>query len=107
LQVLLNLINNAVKFSNENSEIKVFCKHYSDKYVLIGVKDSGVGIAKEHFETVFEKFKQTDNVLKRNVGGTGLGLPICKNIIEYHGGRIWVESEIGKGATFLFTIPKI
>lgn len=107
LQVLLNLINNAIKFSEEESEIIVKTLQKKKNLMQISIKDSGLGIAEKDLEAVFEKFKQTEDVLKRSSGGTGLGLPICKNIVEYHGGRIWVESVLGEGSTFYFTIPEL
>jgi signal transduction histidine kinase len=106
MQVLTNLVNNAIKFTPENGAIEV--KASRDKkpdFIRITIKDTGPGIMEEDFEKIFEKFKQVDNILTREAGGTGLGLPICKNIIEYHGGKIWVESEFGHGSSFIFTLP--
>ena len=71
----------------------------------MSVKDSGIGIAPDDQPKVFEKFKQVGDTLTDKPKGTGLGLPICKEIVEYHGGRIWVESEPGHGSTFSFTLP--
>ena len=73
----------------------------------MSVKDSGIGIAPDDQPKVFEKFKQVGDTLTDKPKGTGLGLPICKEIVEYHGGRIWVESEPGRGSTFSFTLPII
>ena len=72
---------------------------------MVSVTDSGIGIAPADQAKVFEKFKQVGDTLTDKPKGTGLGLPICKEIVEYHGGRIWVESEPGQGSTFSFTHP--
>lgn len=105
IQVLSNLINNSLKFTHENGEVIVISGEYDKDFLKISVKDTGVGIREEDLEKVFEKFKQSENILTRESGGTGLGLPICKNIVEYYGGELWVESEYGKGSEFIFTIP--
>ncbi|OQY10545.1 MAG: hypothetical protein B6I28_00835 [Fusobacteriia bacterium 4572_132] len=105
MQVLSNLINNAIKFTEESGEVKIRAKKKDENFIKLSIKDTGVGIEKENLEMVFEKFKQAENILTRSEGGTGLGLPICKNIIEYYGGEIWVESEFGKGSEFFFTLP--
>ncbi|MBD2296389.1 PAS domain S-box protein [Anabaena sphaerica FACHB-251] len=103
LQVLINLISNAVKFTTSGS---VTCRVKQGKDgVCISVIDTGVGIAPEDQPKVFEKFRQVGDTLTDKPKGTGLGLPICKQIIDHHGGRIWVESEPGKGSTFSFIIP--
>ena len=102
-QVLINLISNAVKFT-EKGKITIAIKDNKND-VQVSVKDTGVGIEKEDFEKVFDKFKQIDNKLKTEKG-SGLGMPIAKGIVEAHGGKIWLESELGKGTTFYFTLPK-
>jgi len=103
MQVMINLLSNAVKFTDAG---RVTCRAIrSARGVRISVMDSGAGIAPEHHEAVFEKFRQIGDVLSDKPQGTGLGLPICKEIVEHHGGRIWVESELGKGSTFIFEIP--
>ncbi len=102
-QVLINLISNAVKFT-EKGKITIAIKDNKND-VQVSVKDTGVGIEKEDFEKVFDKFKQIDNKLKTEKG-SGLGMPIAKGIVEAHGGNIWLESELGKGTTFYFTLPK-
>jgi signal transduction histidine kinase/HAMP domain-containing protein len=102
-QVVINLISNAVKFSDQG---EIICKAVSQNgEVIVSVKDQGVGIAREDHGMVFEKFKQVGDTLTDKPQGTGLGLPICKEIIEVHGGRIWLESEIGQGSTFYFSLP--
>jgi signal transduction histidine kinase/CheY-like chemotaxis protein len=103
IQVVINLISNAVKFTDAGS---ITCSvRQRDGEVVVGVTDSGIGIAPADQSKVFEKFKQVGDTLTDKPKGTGLGLPICKEIVEYHGGRIWVESEPGKGSTFSFTLP--
>ena len=102
-QVLINLFSNAIKFT-ENGYIR--CRAWMiNSEILISVKDTGEGINRDDQERVFEKFRQISIVPKDKPRGTGLGLPICKEIVNRHGGRIWVESEPGKGSTFSFTLP--
>jgi K+-sensing histidine kinase KdpD/DNA-binding response OmpR family regulator/ligand-binding sensor domain-containing protein len=105
IQVMVNLLSNAVKFTNQGS---VVC-HVSRKKdeIIVSVTDTGIGIAPEDHAAVFEQFKQVGDTLTDKPKGTGLGLPICKEIIEHHGGRIWLESELGKGSTFFFSLPLI
>jgi signal transduction histidine kinase/CheY-like chemotaxis protein/ligand-binding sensor domain-containing protein len=103
IQVVINLISNAVKFTDSGS---ITCSvHKEGAEVVVSVKDSGIGIAPADQPKVFEKFKQVGDTLTDKPKGTGLGLPICREIVEYHGGRIWVESEPGQGSTFSFTLP--
>ncbi len=103
LQVLINLISNAVKFTESGC---VTCRvKQEDEGVCISIIDTGIGIAPEDQPKVFEKFRQVGDTLTDKPKGTGLGLPICKQIIDHHGGRIWVESERGKGSVFSFIIP--
>ena len=102
-QVLLNLLSNALKFTPEGGRIDVRAAARDDA-VEISVTDTGVGIAPEDQATVFEEFRQVGSVAKK-VEGTGLGLAISRKFIELHGGRIWVESQLGQGSTFAFTLP--
>ena len=105
IQVMVNLISNAVKFTREGS---VMCRaRRDDGYLEVSVVDTGIGIAEEDCERVFEQFVQVGNELSDKPQGTGLGLPICKEIVEHHGGRIWVESGRGRGTTVLFTLPLV
>ncbi len=106
IQVIINLFSNAVKFTEQGS---VTCKIYQDSHELIvRISDTGIGIAPEDFSAVFEQFKQVGgDTLTDKPKGTGLGLPICKEIIEHHGGRIWLESAPHKGSTFSFALPVI
>lgn len=104
-QVFVNLVSNAIKFT-EKGEINVAAKLSDDKeFMQYCVKDTGEGIRQEDLSLVFEKFKQFGDPAKRKTGGTGLGLTICQEIVVQHGGKIWVESELGKGSSFFFTIP--
>jgi signal transduction histidine kinase/CheY-like chemotaxis protein/ligand-binding sensor domain-containing protein len=103
IQVVINLISNAVKFTDAGS-IKCAVRREGED-LLVSVTDSGIGIAPADQPKVFEKFKQVGDTLTDKPKGTGLGLPICKEIVEFHGGRIWVESEPGNGSTFSFTLP--
>ncbi len=103
LQVLINLISNAIKFTPSGSiTLKAF---QTPGEIICSVIDTGVGIAPDDQEKVFEKFKQVGDLMTDKPRGTGLGLPICKQIVEHHGGRIWVESEPRKGSNFSFAIP--
>jgi len=103
VQVVTNLIGNAIKFTDEG-EISIGFE-CSNGELLTYVSDTGIGIADENHELVFEKFKQVGDILTDKPSGTGLGLSICREIINHHEGRIWVESELGKGSTFYFTLP--
>jgi CheY-like chemotaxis protein len=104
IQVVINLFSNAVKFTEKGN---VTCEvSQKDSEVIVSVSDTGIGIAPEDYGAVFEQFKQVGgDTLTDKPKGTGLGLPICKEIVEHHSGRIWVESKIGKGSTFSFAIP--
>lgn len=103
-QVLRNLVHNAIKFSPQNSTIEIHTDLQKD-YVRFSVKDQGVGLTPEDQIRVFEPFYQVAGSLSRNYGGTGLGLTICRGIIEAQKGKIWVVSKPGEGSTFYFTIP--
>ena len=102
-QVLLNLVGNAIKFT-EKGEVAVRVSA-SDGTFLAAVADTGPGIKQEDQQKIFEEFQQSDSSLTKNKTGTGLGLAIAKNIVELHGGQIWVESTLGKGSTFYLRIP--
>ncbi len=108
IQVTQNLLNNALKFTNEEGEIYVTAKTKSSpaKVIEIRIKDNGIGIPLEKLESVFEKFSQVDSSSTRKYGGTGLGLPICRAIIESHSGKIWAKTNKGqKGVSLIFQIP--
>jgi signal transduction histidine kinase len=102
-QVLLNLLSNAIKFTPEGGRIEVRAAP-GDGLVEVSVRDTGVGIAPAEQEAVFEEFRQVGSSAAKHEG-TGLGLALCRKFVELHGGRIWVESEVGRGATFTFMLP--
>ncbi len=102
-QVLLNLVGNAIKFTDSGS-VEVRAAQADNRFEL-SVVDTGFGIAPEDQAKIFEEFQQVDNTSTRKKGGTGLGLSISRKIVELHGGRITVESEVGHGSTFKVTIP--
>ncbi|NPA94195.1 MAG: HAMP domain-containing protein [Thermodesulfobacteria bacterium] len=128
-QILYNLVSNAVKFTEDGGKIEVSAKTVtgqwleenvperfkheeffsrikpSDEFLMISVSDTGIGISEEHTDKIFDAFEQVDSSRAKKYKGTGLGLALCKNFVELHGGIIWVESEIGKGSTFSFVIP--
>ena len=103
-QVLRNLVENAVKYSPAGGPIVIAVEVHADA-VQIGVTDRGIGIQPEHLDRIFDRFYQVDNASTRKVGGSGLGLSICKAIVEAHKGRIWVESQVGIGSSFYLTLP--
>ena len=102
-EVIINLIGNAIKFTS-TCGISIHSKIDGD-FVLTSVADTGTGIHKEHYELLFKKFSQLKTDYTKTIGGTGLGLYISKKIIEGLGGTIWLESEVGKGTIFYFTVP--
>ena len=108
-QVLVNLIGNAIKFTAEGGDITIGLEPVDDegqRMYKFSVKDTGIGIPPEQCELVFESFRQVDGSHTRAHQGTGLGLAITKQLVELHGGRIWVESEVGVGSTFAFILPQ-
>ncbi len=113
VQVVINLLSNALKFTDGGS-VTVTAQRISEDdnhaengecLVKVAIIDTGIGIAEKDQNNVFDKFKQVGDTLTDRPKGTGLGLPICKQIVEHHGGKIWVESELGKGSTFSFVLP--
>ncbi|MEO6207388.1 MAG: GAF domain-containing sensor histidine kinase [Candidatus Limnocylindrales bacterium] len=103
IQVVINLLSNAIKFTPSGT-ITVTAGRHADG-VEVAVADQGVGIAPEDHDKVFEQFGQAGDTLTDKPRGTGLGLPICREIVEHHGGRLWLESAVGEGSTFRFTLP--
>lgn len=106
LQVVINLVNNAIKFT-DNGKISMRVDLKGDRHVLIRVSDTGTGIPVDHLETVFQEFSQVDTSSTRKAGGTGLGLPISRKLVEMHGGRMWAESTgiPGEGSQFYVELP--
>jgi signal transduction histidine kinase len=102
-QCLMNLVGNALKFSKHGRV--ALAVEQQGKTLLYRVSDTGIGIPKDELENIFGEFQQVDTAITREFSGTGLGLNITKKFVEMHGGRIWVESELGVGSTFFFTIP--
>ena len=104
-QLFQNLLSNAIKYSREEVAPQVhFSFEEQETYYLIGIKDNGIGIREEDKEVIFNLFSRLKT--NKETTGTGLGLSLCKKIVESHKGKIWVESEVGKGSTFYFTLPK-
>lgn len=122
-QVLTNLVSNAIKFTPENGKVDIRTevvdakdinyvemfdaefKQLSGEYLVVCVKDNGIGISNEHLARVFDKFAQIENSLSRKVGGSGLGLPIARQLLESHNGIIWCNSKPEKGSSFYFALP--
>jgi len=118
IQVVINLISNALKFTDKGSVTAVAkggvckssdaggsCGEFGQGAVIVSIIDTGIGISETDCTLVFEKFKQVGDTLTDRPKGTGLGLPICKQIVEHHGGTIWAESQVGEGSTFSFALP--
>jgi signal transduction histidine kinase len=104
-QVLINLVGNAIKFTDAG-EVAIKAEANNGSF-HVSVRDTGPGISAADQAKLFQEFQQADNAITRKKGGTGLGLAISKRIIEMHGGKIWVESQVGQGSTFAFTLPVI
>jgi two-component system phosphate regulon sensor histidine kinase PhoR len=105
-QVLFNLVENAIKYGRGGGRVSIGSAALPDGQIEMWVRDDGPGIPPEARERVFERFFRADKARSRETGGTGLGLAIVKHIVQAHGGKVWVESELGQGATFFFTLPK-
>ncbi|WP_130470535.1 PAS domain-containing hybrid sensor histidine kinase/response regulator [Candidatus Magnetaquicoccus inordinatus] len=105
-QILINLLGNAVKFTQKGEIfLQVQADPEQEESLLFAVRDTGIGIAAEQIAMIFEDFTQADSGISRRYGGTGLGLAICRKLIECMGGRIWVNSSVGEGSCFYFTLP--
>jgi two-component system phosphate regulon sensor histidine kinase PhoR len=104
-QALVNLLDNAIKYTPDKGSINVYVTDADDE-VHVTVKDTGIGIPREHLNRIFERFYRVDKNRSREMGGTGLGLSIVKHIIHSHGGRVWVQSELEVGSSFSFSLPK-
>ncbi len=105
-QVVQNLVSNAVKYSPKGGKVCVTVEDYSPEKILVSVSDEGIGIPSEQVDKLFKKFSRVNSNEVRDIKGAGLGLWICKEIVEAHGGKIWIESQLGKGSIMKFTINK-
>ena len=105
-QVIQNLLSNAVKYSPRGGHITVKAQSFSNDQLLVSVSDEGIGIPTDQIGKLFQKFSRLETTEVQEIKGSGLGLWICKEIVKAHGGRIWVESEAGRGSTFKFTLKK-
>jgi PAS domain S-box-containing protein len=103
-RVVLNLLSNAIKFTNPEGEIFVNMYDKTDR-IVISIKDTGIGIPEDKLNSIFERFDQVENTIKRNKEGSGIGLSLVKSLVELHDGNIEVKSEIGKGSEFIITLP--
>jgi PAS domain S-box-containing protein len=102
--VLYNLVDNAIKYSPKGGEVKIFARQ-ENKNLVVGVRDQGLGISKDDQPRLFQKFQRLDVMGKKSIRGIGLGLNLCRILVEAHGGQIWMESRKDKGSTFYFTVP--
>jgi PAS domain S-box-containing protein len=103
-QMLTNLLNNAIKFNKKGGKVVISAEH-DKNFITLSVADTGIGIPEDKIPKLFTRFYQVDGSTARRYSGTGLGLAIVKKLVELHGGKIWVESEVGKGTKFWFTLP--
>jgi two-component system phosphate regulon sensor histidine kinase PhoR len=105
-QISINLLDNAIKYTPEGGRITISVIEKDQREVLVSVQDTGIGIPKEDLPRIFERFYRVDKGRSQELGGTGLGLSIVKHLVQAHGGKVWVDSQPGKGSTFYFTLPK-
>ncbi|GEO43333.1 hypothetical protein SAE02_74810 [Skermanella aerolata] len=106
-QILFNLLSNAVKFTLQGGMVRVTAREEAAGEITITIRDNGIGIAPEHLALVFEPFRQVDDALTRRAGGTGLGLALTKALVELHGGRLQLTSDVGKGTAVTVTLPNM
>lgn len=106
-QVMVNLLDNAVKFNRPEGAVTVECSTHQDDQVRICVSDTGIGIPNNELPRIFERFYRVDKARSRPAGGTGLGLPIVKEVVDRMGGMISVESQLGRGAKFTILFPGV
>jgi len=106
-QVLCNFVDNAIKYGRIHGTVSVTAHVTKNAQVEVSIRDDGPGIPPESLERVFERFYRVDKARSREQGGTGLGLSIVKHIVQSHGGRVWVKSQLGQGSTFFFTLPQV
>ena len=105
-QVLINLLDNAIKYTHEGGGVMISAIGKDQREIQFSIEDNGIGIPKEDIPRIFERFYRVDKGRSQELGGTGLGLSIVKHLVQAHGGKIWVESQLEKGSTFYFTLPK-
>jgi signal transduction histidine kinase len=105
--ILTNLLQNAANYSPEGSNIAIEVKTTDNTDIMVSVSDEGEGIAHEYLEQLFQPYYRIGNSRSEKVPGRGLGLYIVKKLVEMQGGRVWVESEVGKGSHFIFTLPRM
>ncbi|HEX4889809.1 MAG TPA: ATP-binding protein [Alphaproteobacteria bacterium] len=105
-QILLNLLSNAIKFTPAGGSVSLFVRYAGNGDLEISVADTGIGIEKENIPRVLQKFGQVENSMQRNYAGVGLGLPLAKALVELHGGKLWIDSVLGKGTTVAFFLPR-
>jgi len=105
-QILINLLDNAIKYTPEGGKVMVLAAEKDSKDIEFSVEDNGIGIPREDLSRIFERFYRVDKGRSKELGGTGLGLSIVKHLVQTHGGQVWVESQLGKGSTFYFNLPK-
>ncbi|MCF6150738.1 MAG: response regulator [Candidatus Kuenenia stuttgartiensis] len=104
-QILMNLLSNALKFTPNNGRVEICAISGGDSGVRIEVRDNGIGIAEDKIDKIFSEFYQAENVIDEQLGGTGIGLALTRRLVELHSGKIGVESKLGQGSTFWFTLP--
>jgi signal transduction histidine kinase len=104
--VVTNLLSNALRFTDTSGKVQLTAKE-EKQGILVTVADTGHGIPQENLETIFDKFVQVKSSTETTPGSVGLGLAIAREVVEAHGGRIWVESQVGVGSTFFFTFPTV
>lgn len=105
-QILINLLDNAIKYTLEGGRVIVSAAEKDSRDIQFSIEDNGIGIPKEDLSRIFERFYRVDKGRSKELGGTGLGLSIVKHLVQVHGGKVWVESQLGKGSTFYFILPK-
>ena len=105
-QILINLLENSIKYTPEGGKVIISAIEKDSKDIQFSIEDNGIGIPKEDLSRIFERFYRVDKGRSKELGGTGLGLSIVKHLVQAHGGKVWVESQPGKGSTFYFTLPK-
>jgi two-component system phosphate regulon sensor histidine kinase PhoR len=105
-QVLVNLLDNAIKYGRNGGKVVISAIETDQGDVQFSVKDDGIGIPKDDLPRIFERFYRVDKGRSQELGGTGLGLSIVKHLVQAHRGRVWAESQLGEGSTFYFTLPK-